>query len=59
MEQNQPRRASEFSILRPSGSAKIGDGIFDVMNNGEFLEAGTPVRVLAITGPNIVVGRAS
>jgi membrane-bound serine protease (ClpP class) len=48
-----------LSILRPSGRAKIGDGIFDVMTNGEFLESGTPVRVLAITGPNIVVGRAS
>jgi hypothetical protein len=30
-----------------------------VMTNGEFLESGTPVRVLAITGPNIVVGRAA
>ena len=48
-----------LSILRPSGRAKIGDGIFDVMTNGEFLESETPVRVLAITGPNIVVGRAS
>jgi membrane-bound serine protease (ClpP class) len=48
-----------LSILRPSGRAKIGDGIFDVMTNGEFLELGTPVQVLAITGSNIVVGRVS
>jgi membrane-bound serine protease (ClpP class) len=47
-----------LTILRPSGRAKIGEGIFDVMTNGEFLEAGTPVRVLAISGPTIVVGRA-
>jgi membrane-bound ClpP family serine protease len=45
--------------LRPSGRAQIGEGIFDVTTNGEFLESGTPVRVLAINGPNIVVGRAS
>ena len=48
-----------LSILRPSGRAQIGEGIFDVMTNGEFLESGTPVRVLAITGSSIVVGRAS
>jgi membrane-bound serine protease (ClpP class) len=47
-----------LTILRPSGRAKIGDGIFDVMTNGEFLEAGTPVQVLALSGPNIIVGRA-
>jgi membrane-bound serine protease (ClpP class) len=48
-----------LTILRPSGRAQIGEGIFDVTTNGEFLESGTPVRVLAINGPNIVVGRAS
>jgi membrane-bound serine protease (ClpP class) len=48
-----------LTILRPSGRAQIGEGIFDVTTNGEFLESGTPVRVLAINGPNIVVGRTS
>jgi membrane-bound serine protease (ClpP class) len=48
-----------LSILRPSGRAQIGEGIFDVTTNGEFFESGTPVRVLAINGPNIVVGRGS
>lgn len=47
-----------LSILRPSGRAKIGEGIFDVTTNGEFIEANSPVKVLAISGPNIVVGRA-
>jgi membrane-bound serine protease (ClpP class) len=47
-----------LSILRPSGRAKIGEGIFDVMTNGEFIEADAAVKVLAISGPNIVVGRA-
>jgi len=48
-----------LTILRPSGRAKIGEGIFDVMTNGEFLESGTSVQVLAINGPNIVVGRTA
>jgi membrane-bound serine protease (ClpP class) len=47
-----------LTILRPSGRAKIGNVIFDVMTNGEFLEAVTPVQVLALSGPNIIVGRA-
>lgn len=46
-----------LTILRPTGRAKIGDGIFDVMTNGEFLESGTAVRVLSLAGPNIIVGR--
>ncbi len=48
-----------LSILRPSGRGKIGDEVFDVITNGEFLDAGLPIRVLAISGQNIVVGRAS
>jgi membrane-bound ClpP family serine protease len=47
-----------LSILRPSGRAKIGEGVFDVTTNGEFIEADAAVKVLAISGPNIVVGRA-
>jgi len=47
-----------LSILRPSGRAKIGEGVFDVTTNGEFIEADSAVKVLAISGPNIVVGRA-
>ena len=46
-----------LSILRPSGRAQIGDGVFDVMTNGEFLEAGTKIQVLAVNGQNIIVGR--
>jgi membrane-bound serine protease (ClpP class) len=46
-----------LSILRPSGRAEISGGVFDVMTNGEFLEAGTKIRVLAVNGQNIIVGR--
>jgi membrane-bound serine protease (ClpP class) len=46
-----------LSILRPSGRAEISGSVFDVMTNGEFLEAGTNIRVLAVNGQNIIVGR--
>lgn len=46
-----------LSILRPSGRAEIGGGVFDVMTNGEFLEAGTTIQVLAVNGQSIIVGR--
>lgn len=46
-----------LSILRPSGRAQISQGVFDVMTNGEFLEAGTKIQVLAVNGQNIIVGR--
>jgi membrane-bound serine protease (ClpP class) len=46
-----------LSILRPSGRAEISGGVFDVMTNGEFLEAGTKILVLTVNGQNIIVGR--
>ena len=46
-----------LSILRPSGRAEISGGVFDVMTNGEFVEAGTKIQVLAVNGQNIIVGR--
>lgn len=46
------------TILRPAGRARIGEEIFDVITSGEFLEQGTPVKVLAVGGGNIVVGAA-
>jgi membrane-bound serine protease (ClpP class) len=47
-----------LSILRPSGNAKFGEAIFDVITRGEFIEPASPVRVLAIEGSRIVVARA-
>jgi len=46
-----------LSILRPSGRGEISGGVFDVMTNGEFLESGTKIQVLAVNGQNIIVGR--
>ena len=46
------------SILRPSGKAVFGDALVDVMAQGQFIEQGTPVRVLSISGDAVVVERA-
>ena len=43
------------SILRPSGKAVFGAHVLDVITEGEFLHPGTPVRIVAIAGPRIVV----
>lgn len=43
------------STLRPSGNANFGGVIIDVITRGEFVEAGAPVRVLAVEGSRIVV----
>lgn len=48
-----------LSILRPSGNARFGDAIVDVITRGEFIEPASPVRVLAIEGSRIVVARAA
>jgi len=43
------------SILRPSGTALFDGGSYDVITAGEFVEAGTPIRVIAVEGSKIVV----
>jgi membrane-bound ClpP family serine protease len=48
-----------LSILRPSGNARFGDAIVDVITRGEFIEPASPVRVLAIEGSRIVVARGA
>lgn len=44
--------------LRPAGKAKIGDRVADVVTDGEFLPAGTKVRVLAVEGSRVLVEKA-
>jgi len=48
-----------LSILRPSGNARFGDRIVDVITRGEFIEPESPIRVLAVEGSRIVVGRTA
>jgi membrane-bound serine protease (ClpP class) len=45
------------SDLRPAGIAEIEGKRIDVVSDGGFLERGTPIRVVAVDGPRVVVAR--
>ncbi len=44
-----------ISSLRPSGKAQIGDAVVDVVTEGDFVDAGSRVRIIAKQGSRIVV----
>lgn len=41
--------------LRPSGRARFGERIVDVVSEGDFIPRGTPVSVLEVVGNRVVV----
>lgn len=43
------------SDLRPSGKVRIDDRLMDVITEGDYVEAGTPVEVLRVEGNRIIV----
>lgn len=43
------------SILRPSGKAEFGGELYDVLTSGQFVDPGTPVRVVTVEGARILV----
>lgn len=43
------------SFLRPAGIAMIDDRQIDVVTQGEFIEAGSRIRVIAVEGSKITV----
>ena len=43
------------SMLRPAGKASIGDHFVDVVSDGAYIEHGTSIEVVRVTGPRIVV----
>lgn len=47
------------SDLRPAGVARIGDRRIDVVTDGEFVPAGTPIRVVRLDGFRIIVEPAA
>ncbi len=56
-------RAGETGLaataLRPSGKMDINDTLYDVVTEGEFLEKGTPVKILDVRGNILVVAKAN
>ena len=43
------------STLRPTGKAKFGDAIVDVVATAEFLDKGTEVEIIEIRGNRVLV----
>lgn len=48
-------RGTAVTDLRPSGKAEINDDLFDVITDNEFLNRGTPLVVIKVTGNRIIV----
>ena len=48
-----------LTFLRPSGKVEIGNEIFDVVTEGEYLEKGTPVVVSKIRGNIVIVSKTN
>lgn len=46
-----------LTYLRPSGKAEINDEMFDVITENQFLEKGTPIKVIDIQGNRIIVDK--
>ena len=44
-----------LSALRPSGNADISNKTFEVRTNGEYVEAGTRIRIVKIISNQIIV----
>lgn len=45
--------------LRPSGKARFGERLVDVVSSGDFIEAKTPIRVIEVEGARVVVASAA
>ncbi len=48
-------RGKAASKLRPAGKAQVGDHFVDVVSDGPFINAGTPIEVVSIQGNKITV----
>lgn len=52
------RTVRAATVLRPSGAVEVEGERFDVVTNGEFVEAGELVKVVAVQGQRVIVERA-
>ncbi len=51
-------QGTSVTMLRPSGKARFAEQLVDVVTDGEFVPANTPVTVVALDGMRIVVKSA-
>jgi membrane-bound serine protease (ClpP class) len=52
------QRGTAHTILRPSGTALIGDKRLDVIAESGIIERGSAIEVVAVRGANIIVKKA-
>jgi membrane-bound serine protease (ClpP class) len=45
------------SHLRPAGKAQFGDRYVDVVADGDFIDKGTPIQIVEISGRRVIVER--
>jgi len=50
-------RGEALSFLRPAGRARFSGKNYDVVTRGEFIEAGSPIRIVQVDGNRHVVAR--
>jgi hypothetical protein len=50
-------RGLAMTTLRPSGKGKFGDQIIDVITEGEFISAETPIIISQMDGMRVLVAR--
>jgi membrane-bound serine protease (ClpP class) len=51
------KQGSAMTMLRPAGRAQIGDEFVDVVSEGPFIPAGTPIEIIDVQGTRVVVRR--
>ncbi|MCP3874021.1 MAG: serine protease [Desulfobacteraceae bacterium] len=51
-------KGNSVTDLRPAGMAQINSQRVDVVTDGEYIDAGTPIVVTGVTGNQIVVGKS-
>lgn len=49
------QQGTAITVLRPSGTAQIGEKRMDVVTEGKFVEAGKAIKVIKIDGGNVIV----
>ncbi len=51
------QKGTALTLLRPSGTAKLGDKIVDVITEGDFISANQDVVVKDVRGAQVIVGK--
>ncbi len=55
----QDARGVAISDLRPAGSASIDGRVVDVITDGDYVERGSAICVVAVKGPRVIVSLAT